>query len=268
MSQEQNYNQLLDELLQDVDMNDDVARKIAHNRCLEYAQHELEDDPEVNMFLALAAERLGQTRIHLSLIKGMVSMPEDARLHLTYSPQGGPTLTGNVGGLRYLSDICAVLAAAPVSNGALTAPEHVHLYDGESPMFGNSYGLTVYNEPNAWFDKHGIPMDDVDDTEGGLPAVPPREIIPEQIAALEFFEGGPLPPVLLLRLGKLYRVLEVRHYDSDKVWSKPFPDGEADRVFVFTIHDDSDSRFEMALHLDDPSIHFFTFHDLEQISGQ
>jgi len=36
-------------------------------------------------------------------------------------------------------------------------------------------------------------------------------------------------------------------------------------MYVFAIRDDAQERFEIALHLDDPSIHYFTRSDLEQV---
>lgn len=269
MDKEQEYNRLLETLLVGVDMGDDVSRKMGYSSCLAYAQQELDADPDVNQFIAMAAQRLGQVRVHLGVVKGIVPMPEEARLHLRYAPQGGPTLTGNRDGLRYLSDLCAALADAPLPDGE--GPEdHVHLYENEPPMFGQSYGLTIYHSSDDWFDRHAIAPDDAEaDAEDAPSASPPlREITPDQVAAIEFFQDGnlPLPPTLYLRYDKLYRVLDQRpHHAEDGVWIKRFSEEEDGRMCVFSIRDDAQERFEIALHLDDTSIHYFTKSDLEQI---
>jgi hypothetical protein len=268
MNQEEEYNRILDGLLIGVDMADEVSRKLVYNSCLTYAQQELDADPDVNLFIALAAKRLGQVRVHFGVVKSIVPMPEKARLHLRYAPQGGPTLTGNADGLRYLSDLCAALADSPTSNDE-GPEEHVHLYENEPPMFGQSYGLTIYHSSDGWFDRHAVAPDDAEGDEDAPAAPsPPREVAPESVVALEFFEdhGMPLPPPVYLRFDKLYRVLDQRIYDpEDKVWAKRISEEEDGRMHIFAIRDDAQERFEIALHLDDPSIHYFTRSDLEQV---
>ena len=271
MDKEQEYNRLLDGLLVGVDRGNDVSRKMGYNSCLTYARQELDTDPDVNQFIAMAAQRLGQVRVHLGVVKGMVPTPADARLHLRYAPQGGPVLTGNRTGLRYLSDLCASLADATVPDGQ-GPEEHVHLYENEPPMFGQSYGLTIYHSSEEWFDRHAIALDDAEaDAGDAAPAsLPPREVAPDQVAAIEFFQDDdlPLPPPLYLRYDKLYRVLDQRPYHpGDRVWVKRLSEEEDGRLYVFSMRDDAQERFEIALHLDDPSIHYFTKSDLEQIWG-
>ena len=260
------YDRIIEELSVGVDMDDDVSRKMSYNACLDYAKRDLGADFDVNVFLEMAAERFDQVRVHFAVIKGLVPMPEDARLHLKYAPVGGPVLTGNTTGLRYLSDLCAALADTPVPEGD-GVEEHIHLYDNEPPMFGQSYGLTIYHSGDAWFDRYGV---EPSDTEAETLSRPPREISPEQIAAIEFFEENdmPLPPVLYLRYDKLYRALDFRqHLQGDGVWTKPSENEENGRRYVFTIRDDAQEIFEIALHLDDVGVHYFTKIDLEQICG-
>lgn len=269
MDKELEYNRLLETLLVGVDMGDDVSRKMGYNSCLAYAQQELEADPDVNQFIAMAAQRLEQVRVHLGVVKSIVPMPEEARLHLRYAPQGGPTLTGNADGLRYLSGLCAALADFPAPSGE-GPEEHVHLYENEPPMFGQSYGLTIYHSSEEWFDRYAVTPDDAEANAEDAPSAspPPREITPDQVAAIEFFQDGnlPLPPTLYLRYDKLYRVFDRRpHHAGDRVWVKRFSEEEDGRIYVFCIRDDAQERFEIALHLDDPSIHYFTKSDLEQV---
>ena len=264
MNSEQEHRRVLDELLAGVDMANEVAKKQAYNRCREYAQDELADDANVNSFMAMASERLGQTRIHFRVVESMVQMPEDARLHLTYTEEDGPCLTGNSSGLRYLSDLAAALSSAPSPH------EHVHLYQETPPMFGNSFALTLYNEPDEWLDQHGIAPDDAN-TNGTTDDTtePPRETAVDSIAAIEFFEGQPLPPPFLFSFDKLYRVVKSRPYSGEKVWAKKIglEKGTA-RVHIFSIHDDSGALFDIALHLDDPDVRYFTRRDLEQVMPQ
>ena len=243
VDKEQEYNRLIDHLLVGVDMDDDVSRKLGYNSCLAYAQQDLSADPDVNQFIALAAQRLGQVRVHLGVVKGMIPVPEAARLHLRYAPQGGPTLTVNADGLRYLSDLCAALSDFPVPSDE-GPEEHVHLYENEPPMFGQSYGLTIYHSSDDWFDRHAVTPDDAEaDEEDATSAFPPREITPDQVAAIEFFQNDnlPLPPPLYLRYDKLYRVLEQRpHQADDEVWVKRLSEEEEDsRMHVFAIRDDA-----------------------------
>lgn len=266
---EEQYINILDDLLAGADMHDEVSRKMAYNACLAYAEQNLAGTPEVNVFMALAAERLGQARIHFSIIKGMVPLLEEARLHLRFVEEGGPVLTGNTDGLRYLSNLCAALADMPLSEGP---EEHAHLYAGEPPMFGTSYELTVYHSADTWFDRHAARLDDAEGEEVTEDAVapPPREIAPEQIAAIEFFEDEkiPLPPPLYLRYDKLYRVLSCRVYSpEEEVWTKPPSSGGEGRMHVFRFRDDAQEIFEIALDLDDAGIHYFTKNDLEQVWG-
>ncbi len=263
---EEQHAEVLDSLLVGVDIDDDVSRKMAYNACLAHAQQEMNEDPDVNQFVALAAQRLGQVRVHFGVVKGMVALPETARLHLRYDPTGGPVLTGNADGLRYLSDLCAVLVEAPTPEDA--PEEHVHLYPGEPPMYGTSFGMTLYHSADIWFQRHAVDTEGDSDTEEEAPDPPPREIDPKTIAAVEFFEDDkiPLPPPLYLRYDKLYRVLSCRsHSPEDEVWEKTLSKSNGSRMYVFTIRDDAQEIFEIALDLDDAGIHYFTRSDLEQL---
>lgn len=263
------YNQILDSLLIGTNVGDEVSRRMAYNACLTYAKQNLDGDLAVNRFVALAAERLGQVRVHFGLIKGMVPLPDDARLHLRYTEKSGAVLTGNREGLRYLSDLCAALADSSLPDNDDGPEEHVHLYDGEPPMFGSSYALTLYHSADHWFDRYGATAEDNAEADAENTALS-REIAPEQIAAVEFYEDDkiPVPPPLYLRYNKLYRVLDCRPYDSDEeIWSKPPASGSDGRMHVFTFRDDAQEIFEIALDLDDTGIHYFTRSDLEQVWG-
>lgn len=269
MDDELNYSQILDELLAGTDMDDEVSRKMAYNACLACAEELLTENPTVNVFVALAAERLGQVHVYFDVIKNTVPMPGNARLRLRYKEDApDPELTGNTEGLRYLSDLCAALASVPPLTRT-GSEDHLHLDAGEPPMVGNSYGLTIYHSADAWFDRFANPPEDGKETEMEA-APPPREVAPEQVAAIEFYheEDLVIPPEFYLRYDKLYRVLNCRPYLlGDEVPLKPSAGGGEGRMHVFTFRDDAQEIFEIALDLDDAGIHYFTKNDLEQVWG-
>jgi len=268
---------LLDGLLAAEDVSDEVGRRRAYRHCLAHAREAMEDDPAVNLFLALAAECTGQARAHLSVVQGMVRLAGGARLCLTYSDEGGPALVGNADGLRYLSDLAATLADAHMLG------EHVHLNPDEGATTAYSYPLTLSLTDDAWFERLAQEAEseeegeaEEDGAEDPQDAVPVRrEIEPADVAALCFLlhsgEGpGALPPMLPLSPGRLYRVRAIRpHEAGERAWAK-YPGGldeeeAAPRMTLFTLRDDDHEQFEIALHLDDPDLHYFTRRDLEQI---
>lgn len=263
---EEQYSKIIDSLTVGTDMRDEVSRRMAYNACLTYAEREISFDPDVNLFVSLAAERLEQLHVYFDVIKNMVQMPENARLRLRYTlpDDPDPTLTGNTEGLRYLSSLCtALISSPPLSRTG--SEDHVHLNAGEPPMIGNSYGLTVYHSADNWFDRFANPPEDAEEVNTELPL---RQVLPEQIAAIEFLkdENVQIPPFFYLRHDKLYRVLDFRSYSQkEEVPVKPIESGNEDRLFVFTIRDDAQELFDIALHLDDPSLHYFTKSDLEQV---
>jgi hypothetical protein len=269
MDNELDYNQILDTLLVDTDMNDEVSRKMAYNACLTCAEELLADDLTVNVFVALAAERLGQVHVYFDVIKDAVPMPENARLRLRYKEDApDPELTGNTEGLRYLSDLCTALANSLLIETP-GSEEHVHLDSGEPPLWGDSYGLTIYRSADAWFDRHAVAADKAD-ADGTVQNTPSREVAPEQVAAIEFLEEEDtlIPPPLYLRHHKLYRILNCRAYSSGEgVPSKTTNSGSESRMHAFTFRDDAQEIFEIALDLDDTGIHYFTRRDLEQVWG-
>ena len=147
----------------------------------------------------------------------MAALPDRARLHLTYFPESGPVLIGNRDGLRYLSDLCAVLAAAPEPS-ASTPAEHTHLNVGKPPLFGSSYSLTLYHAVQRLVRHACRPPGgyQIGRTGGRGRTATARVGCVRSIAATELYGDQPLPPTLLLRYDKLYRVLEQRPYKDDK----------------------------------------------------
>ena len=55
----ENYNAVIDEILERHDLSHDFGRKKAHEEAIEYARTNLVDDPGCDDFLQLAAKRLG-----------------------------------------------------------------------------------------------------------------------------------------------------------------------------------------------------------------
>jgi hypothetical protein len=265
---------LLSTLLSPEDTADEAARRRAYRRCMDFAQEmrEGKDAPLANLLLARAAQRLGQTRAHLSdLIPSLAPDPADgARLSLTYSDDAGPDLVGNADGLRYLSGLLSALADAAMLG------EHVHLEPDEHPFAPDSYRLTVSLTGDEWFERRaaGDPEGEEKEERGGADDDAPvrREIEAGDIAALCFLLGTgarPLPPMLPLTPGRLYRVFGTHPLSPDgpACWKK-YPAGlteAAPRMVVFGLRDDDREPFEIALHLDDPDLHYFTRRDLEPL---
>jgi hypothetical protein len=266
-TEEQRYQALLDDLLVGVDLADETACRQAYAACMDYASDNLVGDLSVNLFLMRAAERLGQIRAHFSIVESMVLLPDEARLHLAYTEQGGPSLTGNPAGLRYLSEMLSILASA-------TSPsEHVHFYENQPPLCGNSYRLTIYNESDDWFEKYAVPPDDAnltDEEQDEADALPRREVEPSGIIAFGLFGEEPPPPHLLLTARRLYRVSDFRPgaEGEGQGWIKDVDGGVRERYYVFSLCDDAGQPLELGLNLDDPEVEFFSRTELKQFLAE
>ena len=87
-----------------VDKKDPEQCRSAFEKCIQYANKNLRKSFEYNVFIAEAAEHLGQELLHLDVMKFMVEVDDNARLNLVYEEGMGPVLTGNSEGLSYLSE--------------------------------------------------------------------------------------------------------------------------------------------------------------------
>ena len=242
------------------DLSDEVQRRQAYQGCLDYVNETLGYTFDANIFLARAAEKLEVMPAVLGVVKAMVKLPDDARILLTYTPQGGPDLTANPDGLRYLSELCRILSEANSPH------EHVHLYPNEPPMQSNSFGLTLYNEPSTWFDDRAEEEAAAESNTPTQSEEPTRRAVkPAEVVALGLFSETPFPPFVLMTGGRLYRIQKQTRWKTQKVTSKPFRDEDKSRMIVWTLQNDAQKKVRVALDLDDPEIRYFTAADLRQV---
>ncbi len=247
-----NLPKLMETIITGCDLSNEQGRKEAFERCVRYADEHLAHSLECNLFLAEAAERLGQTRVMKDVVHSIVPVPEGARLHLAYQPDCGPVLTGNPAGLKYLSELAATLAQAPL------AGEHVHLDWNEPPFNSDTYGLILYRESDEWFEEAGEDFGEAEDEAEDLCR---SEIKAEEVFALQFL--GEIYPGLSLRANRVYPVLAMVKQCGEEVFCKAIREDDT-RLWVFTVRDDEGEIFSLGLDLDDPDINFLTRADLIQ----
>jgi len=247
-----NLGELMETIITGCDLSREDGRREAYDRCVRFADEHLGRSLECNLFLAQAAERLGQARVMKDVVHALVPVPEGARLHLAYQPDCGPVLTGNGAGLKYLSELLATLAEAPL------AGEHVHLEWNASPFSGDTYGLIVYRESEEWFEETGEDWAESDEAEDELNR---SEIAIEEVFALQFW--GEPGPGLSLRANRVYPVLSRTKGCGDDIFCKAIREDDA-RLWVFTIRDDRGDSLSLALDLDDPDVNFLARSDLIQ----
>jgi hypothetical protein len=247
-----NLTRLMETVITGCDLSNEQGRKEAYDRCVRYADEHLAQSLECNLFLAHAAERLGQTQVMKDVVHSLVPVPEGARLHLSYQPDYGPVLTGNSAGLKYLAELAGTLAQAPL------AGEHVHLEWNEPPFNGDTYGLIIYREEEEWFEEAAEEFGEYDEDA----EEPSRsEIKAEDVFALQLL--GEPSPGMSLRVNRVYPVLAMTKQCGEDVFSKAIREDDT-RVWVFTVRDDEGEIFKLGLDLDDPDINFLTRADLIQ----
>jgi len=243
---------LIGELTSGFDLTVDVQRKEAYNRCCEYAMENLSQSADCNLFLAEAAEVLGQTRIHTELIESLAAPSGAERFHVAFNGNSECELTGNRPGLSYLSRVFKALSETPM------AGEHIHFSQGEPAMQGNTHGLTVFFEPDEWFDKHTQDCEEEDEAY-----IPERKIAAGAVIALCVTVD--FPPAFYMSKDKVYRVVKYEEYDGrDGIAAKRIRDSTA-RMYTFSLVDDRGEDMDFAFDLDDWTVVFFTSGDLEQI---
>ncbi len=248
------YDKTIEELIAEFDLDSEIGRKKAYQKCMQYADRELDFTLDYNPFLDAAAERLKQVPERKDIARRMIQQTGDEKLHLTYRDETGPELTGNAAGLSYLSEVLKHLSKATM-NG-----EHSHLFAGQPPLCGNSYPLTVYFEDEDWFAEHA--QDNEMDEQDGAVEHEFRDVDVDSIEA--FMLSGKLIVDLVMTPGKIYRVSDCLKYEDQDVWVKRIRE-ETDRVFVFEfICDDGEPR-QLALDIDDKEVAFFEKEHLSQL---
>ncbi len=245
------WDRLIEELTRGMDLSRPESKRKAYENCVVYAERNMRKDPMLNMFLSHAATRLGATPVTRDVTREIVPMPENARAHIAFDYNEGPALTANREGLRYLSELFEVLAGSPVMG------DHLRLNWDETPLWGETYGLTVYIEEDEWFEEQAFDGAGEEDLQ-----FPRRDIEADNVMAIQFATN--MCSSLCVTPGKLYLVKELAKRSSQDAWSKVIRDDDS-RVWVFSIEDDHGDDKLVSVDLDDPDINFLTREDLAQM---
>jgi hypothetical protein len=246
------FTDLIGELTSGFDLTVDTQRKSAYIKCYEYAREKLMQSEECNVFLADAAQILEQPPISLKIIDKMAEPSGAERINLMYSRTYGILLSANRPGLSYLARVMEFLSKTPVES------EYVYFRGDTPPMEGDTYGLTVYYEPEEWFDRYTKGYDEKDE-----PYISERKISAAAVVALCVTVEPPLK--IYLSKGKIFRVIKFEEYDGKEGTPTKRIRESFNRMYVFTLVDDRGQEIEIALDLDDLNVVFFTMGDLEQI---
>jgi hypothetical protein len=125
-------------------------------------------------------------------------------------------------------------------------------------MQGDTYGLTVFFEPDEWFDRYAQNYERDDE-----PFIPVRKIAAGAVIALCVTVD--FPPTFYMSKDKVYRVMKYEEYDGrDGIAAKRIRESTA-RIYTFTLVDDRGEDMKFAFDLDDTGVVFFTSGDLEQV---
>lgn len=249
------YDKIIKQLISEFELDSETDRKKAYQKCIEYADQNLDYTIDYNPFVEKAAETLGQVTIRKDISRRMIQESGDEKLHLINSKESGPVLTGNASGLSYLSKVIKNLSEE-TTNG-----EHSHFFYGEPPLYGTSYPLTIYLEGDDWFRKFG--QDDKKKQKNSKTEYKHRDIDIDKIVA--FLISDKVPPELLITPNKIYKVSSCEKYNDKDVWLKKIRE-KTDRIFIFQFRKDDNEIEEIGLDLDDEKVLFFTKDDLTQLA--
>lgn len=249
-----NYEKIIKQLTSKFDFDSETDRKKAYQKCIEYADQNLDNTFHYNPFVEKAAKTLGQEIIRKDISRRTTEESGNEKLHLTYSKESGPVLTGNASGLSYLSEVMKKLSEASMNS------EHAHFFYGEPPLYGNSFPLTIYLESDDWFRK--IDQDDKKKQKKGKTEYKYRYIDTEKIVA--FLISDKVPPELLITPNKIYKVYSCEKYGEKDVWLKKIREN-TDRIFIFQFRKDDNEIEEIGLDLDDEKVLFLTKDNLSQL---
>ena len=248
------YEKILKQLISKFEIDSETDRKKAYQKCIEYADQNLDNTFHYNPFIKKVAETLGQVPIRKDISRRIVVESGNEKLHLIYSKESGPQLTGNASGLSFFSEVLKKLSEATM-NG-----EHAHFFYGEPPLYGNSYPLTIYLESDDWFRK--IDQDDKKKQKNSKTEYKHRDIDTEKIVA--FLISDKVPSELLITPNKIYKVSSSEKYEDKDVWFKKIRE-ETDRVYIFQFRRDDNEIEEIGLDIDDEKVLFFTKDNLSQL---
>lgn len=247
------YNDIIEQLVAEFDLDSGIGRKKAYEKCVEYADRELDGTLSYNAFLDAAADKLEQVPVRKDIVRGMIEPSGDEKLHLTYRKEGGPELTGNAAGLAYLSAVLSGLSNANVSG------EHSHFFRSRPPLCGDSFPLTIYLEDDNWFEKHADGDNGETDDETGNKF---RNLDVNQIVAIMLLSDPPFE--LMVTPDKIYKVLACRKYQDQDIWAKMIR-RKSDRMFIFEFEADDGKQVQLALDIDDKEVAFLTEEHLNQL---
>lgn len=242
--------QALNEILARYDLDDEKQRAAALEACLRYAEEALGADPACNVFLEMAAERLGQeVPAHFDWVHNAVPPDENSFVHCDYDDEQGLQVSVNAAGLQFLIETLQALLESE------SAADHTHLYFQEPPLTLSSQPVALFKDPDEWF------MDRNEEYEE--PSRPrPRPFGPAEVVALQALTYP--PEALAMTRGTVYRVYAWKRYEGEQVPRKDY-EGPPERFVLFTINDDRGERVQLACHLDDFDVHFFTMHGLRML---
>ncbi len=248
------YKSLIEKLISGMDINSKWGRKKAYIKCVEYAMKNLEEPKDFNSFVNQAAKMLKEVPCIQDVAAVSTPSTGNEKLHLTFSQQTGPVLTGNKSGLLYLSKLLVNLAASEEEN------DHTHLYYDDFPMYGKTFPLTIYLEDDPWFSKYA---NESSETEKAFEVENPyRELDPNSIAAFAVLDE--VPPTMPIIKGNIYKVQSCTKYKDQNVWIKGTSQ-ESERLFLFTFNNDANVLSQIALDIDDPKIFFLTKNEVEKL---
>ncbi|HUP65583.1 MAG TPA: hypothetical protein VM557_09900 [Thermoanaerobaculia bacterium] len=242
--------QLLDPIINRFDLSHDFGRKQAYEAAIDYAREHLVDDPSCDIFLALAAERLGFAPISFDQLENRVRLPKGAWLDIWIADDDDEVaLTGTAQGIQYLIDLLEQL------KGSKQREQHIHLDRTFLPLTEQSASLVLFKEEESWFTGGPVAPED---------RYPQREIDPKSIYAIQFIHYP--PDDLPITAQKLYRVVSVDEPGEGEANVKEFPEGAPDRYRRVAFLADSGERFIYSFHLDDPGVNYFTHREIVSLA--
>ena len=247
-----NWEKVFEALFDDVDFSSEIDRRKAYIRCIEYADEHV-DFEDYNLFLAAAADRLGQTRLMKDLLSLKIKATGKEKIHITFEDMEGIQVIANPEGCLYLARVFRALAMSKLPG------EHIHLSYGEPPLEGESFPAVFYMEDNPYFmAMMGEKVDGPTDWD-----IPKREIDPKDIAA--FFINEYTPEQLMMTINKPYPVLRWGWMIPGKpVWKKEIREDWSRMVSIVFQRDDGAVQ-EVGIDLDDESVGFLTEADIQRL---